>query len=215
MRTVLLAALAAAAGPAFAGSGNYDDDLGRSSRGVSHPGSPGGTLQIGKVGTTPDSNGFVGVSAQLVDEDSKLTYYFFLEARETSIGPGGSAGDLTFNVLGPGLTACSVRGGSARLYAGGTAFNHGGIDPSRSCGTAYGQSVYIEGCKATLQAHGFAHADDPNVNHWGATTIDVRYEKKPAGYGRIHVTLHTPDGRIELGGKVVDDGGMLSMPSCP
>ena len=174
-----------------------------------------GTLQVGNIvagtPTATNPNPYGVATAKFIDTNTNVLYRFFLEAREQVDGSNSS--QVTFNVHGGGLTTCSVHGDPARLNVG-EPFNYGGTQPIRGCGTASGQSVFIDGCTAMMQTHGFIHSDNPMVNYWGATTIDVKYEKKKAPNDKIQITLHTPTGKINLSGEVVSQGGVFTMPSC-
>jgi len=161
------------------------------------PPTPGGDIDI-EPGATFIDNG-----------QSNFTYNFGLRAVES--GSAAGLGDAVLEVTGPGVSICTIHGSSAQVDW--TDFgNEGGVSPGFQCGRAYGESVSIDGCKAVIQAHGFGHSDNPLVNYFGTTTIDVTFQKKSASGGDIDVTLYTTSGKIQLKGKAV---GPVTMSTCP
>ena len=153
------------------------------------------------------------LTASFVDSSSGFIYHFFVEGIQNSAQTNG---DTTIGVRGNGVRACSVHGPSVQFDPSGGAFNYGGNNPlgSVQCGTSYGETVKIDGCVALIQAHGFSHSDDPNVNYLGPVTIDVRYMRKPGNPAadQVEINIYTPKEPIKLSGKVT--GGAVSMPGC-
>lgn len=162
---------------------------------VAAPG-PGGDLDIEPGATFEDNN-------------THLFYNFGLRATESAAAAG--LGDVVLEVIGPGASACTVHGSSAQVDW--TNFgNEGGVSPGFECGRAYGESVRIDDCRATIQAHGFSHSDHPLINYLGSTTLDIDFRKKSASTGDIDITIHTVAGKIMLKGKIA---GPIIMSTCP
>jgi hypothetical protein len=152
--------------------------------------------------------GSLASPATFVDENTGVSYQLFFEAIENNGGSGA-----TTIVLGGFSRACSVHGPSPVVNPG-SDFAYGGNTPlvEVGCGTAYSQSVSINRCIATVEAHGFMHSDHPNVNYLGMTTIEVKYRKLTHG-DKIELLLHTPKETVRLSGNVT--GGGVTMTSCP
>lgn len=157
---------------------------------------PGGDLDIEPGATFEDNN-------------THLFYNFGLRAVES--GAVAGLGDAVMEVSGPGVSACTVHGSSAQVDWSNFG-NEGGVQPSYECGRSYGESVKIDDCKATIQAHGFSHSDHPLINYLGSTTLDIDFRKKTATTGDIDITIHTVAGKIMLKGKV---SGPIIMSTCP
>jgi hypothetical protein len=90
--------------------------------------------------------------------------------------------------------------------------NETGETPSYQCGRAFGQTVTLEGCVATIRAHGFQHSDDPLAEYLGTATVDIRFQKTGPATGTLDVVDSTPAGKIEVRGAV---SGTIAMSTCP
>ena len=152
-------------------------------------GAQGGTLTI-------------AAGATLVDSSTGTTHAFQLQASEFT-NPG--IGAVTLLLGGGGLQVCTTQGGGPMLL--------GQPVPAAVCGTAGGMNVNIDKCKATIEAHGAAHADVPHTPFLGAVTIDIAFTRQAGGAsdGQLEVTVHTPKRQIQLKGKIT---GAVAMPSC-
>jgi hypothetical protein len=157
---------------------------------------PGGDLDIEPGATFEDNN-------------THLFYNFGLRATESAAAAG--LGDAVMEVIGPGASACTVHGSSAQVDWTDVG-NEGGVAPGFECGRSYGESVKIDDCRATIQAHGFSHSDHPLINYLGPTTLDIDFRKKSANSGDIDITIHTAAGKIMLKGKI---SGPILMSTCP
>lgn len=159
---------------------------------------------------TPGGDIDIEPGASFVDNGHpSFTYNFGLRAVES--GSAAGLGDAVLEVTGPGISMCTIHGSGAQVDW--TDFgNEGGSSPGFQCGRAYGESVSIDGCKAVIQAHGFGHSDNPLVNYFGTTTIEVTFQKKTSTSGDIEVTLYTTSGKIQLKGKAT---GPVTMSTCP
>lgn len=163
--------------------------------------SPGDQLAIGKFNEP----------VPFTDAATGKTYKLFFEARE---GSDAGSGDTTLLISDSPANLCSVHGPSPEALAG-TAFDYGSgtDDYAFECGTAYGESVAINGCKATMQAHGFVHQDHPLSNFLGNTTIDVAVTKSNAAY-KVSIKYWTPKGLRKIGG-TLPPGAYREWASCP
>jgi len=74
--------------------------------------------------------------------------------------------------------------------------------------------VSIDGCIATIKAHGFVHSDDPNSNVLDGTSIEVRFEKTGTSSAKFHAAILTVAKRIDLRGKATTVNPII-MPTCP
>lgn len=138
------------------------------------------------------------------------TYNLFFEAREETPGNG----DTTLLIFDSPANLCSVHGPSPEILSG-SAFDYssGSNDYAFECGTAYGESVSINGCKATMQAHGFVHQDHPLSNFLGTTTIDVALTKS-GGIYKVAIRYWTPKGLRKIAGSL-PQGAYREWASCP
>ncbi|MFO1133031.1 MAG: hypothetical protein U1E16_13590 [Hyphomicrobiales bacterium] len=145
------------------------------------------------------------------DTATGRTYNLFIEARE---GESAGNGDTTLLVSDSPANLCSVHGPSPESLAG-TAFDYGSgnEDYAFECGTSYGETVAINGCKAVIQAHGFVHQDNPLSNYLGMTTIDVALTKS-AGVYKIIIKYWTPAGVRKIAGPL-PPGAYREWASCP
>jgi len=172
----------------------------------------GALAYVPRVVAAPTPGGDIDIEpgASFVDNGHpNFTYNFGLRAVES--GSAAGLGDAVLEVTGPGVSMCTIHGSSAQVDWADFG-NEGGASPSFQCGRAYGESVSIDGCKAVIQAHGFGHSDNPLVNYFGTTTIEVTFQKKSATGGDIEVTLYTTTGKIQLKGKAT---GAVAMSTCP
>ncbi len=158
----------------------------------------------------PGGNLDIEPGASFEDNNTHFFYNFGLRAVESGAAPGG-LGDVVLEVVGPGISICTVHGSSAFVDFTDVG-NEGGVTPSAQCGRAFGQSVKVDDCRATIQAHGFGHSDHPLINYLGSVTIDVDFRKRSGTTGDLDVTVHTVAGKIMLKGKV---SGTITMSTCP
>lgn len=167
---------------------------------AAHAGS-GAQLAIGKFDTP----------IAIKDAASGTTYNIFIEARE---GASAGSGDTTLLISDSPANLCSVHGPSPASLSG-TAFQYasGNEDYAFECGTAYGQSIAINGCNATIQAHGFVHQDKPLSNFLGMTTINVALTKS-AGTYKVNINYWTPGGVRKIAGPL-PPGAYREWASCP
>lgn len=145
------------------------------------------------------------------DTATGQTYNLFFEARESEdVGYG----DTTLLISESPARLCSVHGPSPETLAG-TAFDYGSgsEDYGFECGTAFGESVSINGCKATIQTHGYVHQDHPLSNFLGTTTIDVAIIKSGAIY-KVAIKYWTPKGLRKIAGSL-PQGAYREWASCP
>jgi hypothetical protein len=122
-------------------------------------------------------------------------------------------GSAVLGLGGPSLSLCTVHAPGAFVdftNVGG----EGGNNPYSGiqCGRAFEQAVSINGCVATIQAHGFVHSDRPNVDFVDGTTLAIRFQKTSATGGNLDVTIATPAGKVEVHGKAI---GSVVMDTCP
>ncbi|PZF78376.1 hypothetical protein DK847_00705 [Aestuariivirga litoralis] len=162
---------------------------------------PGAELAIGKF----------DAPVAVRDTATGATYNLFIEAREKDPGGGG---DLTLLISDSPANLCSVHGPTPESLAGSAfAYGSGNEDYAFECGTAYGQTVSINGCKATVQAHGFVHQDRPLTNFLGMTTIDVALSKANGVY-KVNIRYWTPGGVRKIAGSL-PPGAYRQWASCP
>jgi hypothetical protein len=145
------------------------------------------------------------------DTASGKTYNLFIEARE---GTSAGNGDTTLLISDSPANLCSVHGPSPESLAG-TAFDYGSgnEDYAFECGTSFGETVAINGCKATIQTHGFVHQDNPLSNFLGMTTIDVALTKT-GGIYKVSIKYWTPNGVRKIAGPL-PPGAYREWVSCP
>lgn len=145
------------------------------------------------------------------DTATGQTYNLFFEARE---GESAGNGDTTLLISDSAANLCSVHGPRPESLTG-TAFDYGSgnDDYGFECGTAYGESVSINGCKATMQAHGFVHQDHPLSNFLGNTTIDVAVAKANGVY-KVAIKYWTPKGLRKIAGSL-PPGAYREWAGCP
>lgn len=144
--------------------------------------------------------GTTAAPVTLVDAKSGISYQLFFEAMEVSAGRGST----TIGMSGGQMRVCSTHGPG--IDFSGTDFAYSGNMPFASiqCGTSYGQSVVINGCRATVEAHGFMHSDAPNLAHLGSTSIAIDFKKS--------TTLKITIGGAELSGRIT--AGDVTMNTC-
>jgi hypothetical protein len=157
-----------------------------SSSGAAAPPAPGG-----------DATAF----GTLTDDNTKLTYDVEFEASEDPDQQG--VGETTLHVGGPALSVCSVHGPGA--------FEDSLPFLEIQCGAAFGQSVTVDKCVATVELHGFSHSDWPLVNYLGSSTVDVRLQKLTSSSATMDITIHTPKSAIVLHGQL---NGDVNMSTC-
>lgn len=152
----------------------------------------------GKAGRTIT----IGPGAVLEDEATGAKLSIQLQASEFG-GPG--IGAVTMALSGGGLELCTIQGGAPLVL--------GQPVPETVCGTAGGMNVRIDKCRATIEAHGAAHADAPYAPYRGSVTIDIAYNRNAgaSGAGLLEVTVHTPKRPIQLKGKIT---GTVTVPTC-
>jgi hypothetical protein len=152
-------------------------------------------LSSSGVGMPPAPGGDATAAGTLTDDNTKLTYDVEFEASEDSDQQG--VGDTNLHVGGPSLSACSVHGPGAE--ADSLPFL------TIQCGEAFGQSVRVDQCVATVELHGFSHSDWPLVNYLGSSTVEVRLQRLSSTSATMDVTIYTPKEAVVLHGKLTGD----------
>lgn len=174
----------------------------------------GGSLAIlGAAGDACNGNKVAPPFAILEDQSTGRFHRVQICALESVATPG--TGSIQLMLSGGGLQVCTVNGG-------------GGLElgqpvPTPNCGNAGGQTVRINGCQATISAHGSTHADDPHTPYIGGVTLDISFLRtvRGGGDGELTITVHTPKRQIQLKGKLMGalGGGSIGsafvdMPTC-
>ena len=119
---------------------------------------------------------------------------------------GLSLGDASSS---PRLSLCAAHGPGAAPDS----FPLQDIQCTGTSGRAGQQSVALNGCVANITAHGYVHADHPNVTYLGMMTVDIRFQKDAGpDDGIVQFTVHTPKAKIKLIGSVT---GTVTMSTCP
>ena len=163
------------------------------------PSMPGGTL--------------AWMPATVTDNSSKTTYSFALRADEDPPTPG--IGSVVMVLGGPAVSLCTVRMTGSLDVDFSTAPESGSFPYQNvQCGRAFAQAVAIDGCVATVKAHGFLHSDDPNTNILDGMTIALRFQKTGPSSGNFDATISTVAKRIEIHGKATSEAPII-MPTCP
>ena len=165
---------------------------------------PGEILQIGTTVVLPDGRTVPSNDAVLVDASTGQRHAVYIDALEFDNAPG--RGRVTLATGGGGVRwVCSANSGG---FPG-----LGEEVPTPRCGTASGQSVSIDRCRATISVHARAHIDDPYTPFSGGTTVDISFNRTAAGGadGMLTVTVHTPKKELRLQGTVT---GTVNMPTC-
>jgi hypothetical protein len=113
------------------------------------------------------------------------------------------------SVLPTTPSACSVTGPMVDTsHAGDTEmsnnpfFDPGAANSQVRCGRAFGQSISISGCNASIELHGYVHLDHPFIVFLGTTTIDISFTKTGSSTGTVQATVFTPKGPVTLRGTV-------------
>jgi len=165
-------------------------------RGVVANGTPGGFLSL--------------QSAPFIDSATGQEYSLTVIAGESEENAG--VGNVTLQLLGPSLSACSVHGAGVDIGPELEDGNYAGNLPltETQCGTAFGMAVSIDGCTAKTEMHGFSHSDYPLFTYLGSTTIELTLRKSGAD-GKVNLKVYTPKGPIKLDGKV---SGPFTMNTC-
>ena len=149
---------------------------------------PGGTLDL---------------HGQLTDTSTGEVYGFELHAEEDPDTAG--VGGMFFALGGPNLGMCDGHGPGAEP----------GTNPFAGfeCGGSGNVSVRVDGCKASMETHGFVHSDHPNTVYFGSMTVDITYHRNAGDAdGRLSVVVYTPKEPITLKGDVFADH--LEMETC-
>jgi hypothetical protein len=143
--------------------------------------------------------------AVITDSETGYDYFFSLVASEWDAGEDG-VGQLTMLLEGPSLGLCSARGSGVEIdwQIGSPPFDpysydYGGNQPllDVGCGTAYGMSVEIDGCKGEIQYHGYVHSDHPNIVYMGMMTLDLKIEQSDSGW-EADIEVYTPKDDIKI-----------------
>jgi hypothetical protein len=169
------------------------------SRGSADPSTPGGALFWGPVTVTDNSSGTV--------------YNFAIRANEDDFVAG--KGSVAMELGGPSLSLCTVHV-TGPLFVDFSTNPETGSFPYQNvqCGRAFGQTVAIDGCVATIKAHAFVHSDDPNVNVLDGMILSVRLQKTGASTANFDATISTVGRKIEVHGKATAPSP-IGMPTCP
>jgi len=167
-------------------------------RGVVLNGTPGGFLSL-PWGT-------------LTDSATGGEYGLVLIARESDDAAG--LGQVTVQLLGPSISACSTHGGWVDIGPFTDGENFSGNYPLQDiqCGTAYNMAVSIDGCTAKTELHGFSHSDYPLITYSGQNTVELTFKKTSSDGGKVNMKVYTPMGPIQLNGDV---SGAVQMDTCP
>jgi len=132
-------------------------------------------------------------------------FSFGLKARRTD-------NSLLMGLGGNALSECSVHGPSATVDFTTEVGNN--PMPDIQCGRAFGMTVDLHGCRATLEFHGFMHSDRPTRIYLGMMTADITFEKTGANTGKMTLTLFTPKAPLVLRGTVSTPTPII-MTTCP
>jgi len=167
----------------------------------------GAMTVFASVGSADPSTpgGSLAWSATVTDNSSGTTYNFSLNANENATIAGN--GGVALQLGGPALSLCTAHA-TAPLTIG--SFPYQNVQ----CGGAGGQSVAIDGCVATIQAHGFVHSDDPNSNVLDGMTVALRFQKTGPASANFDATISTVAKKIDIHGKATS-GGPIFMSTCP
>jgi hypothetical protein len=103
-------------------------------------------------------------------------------------------GDVALGLQGAALSLCTVHGSGAFVDFTNVG-NEAGETPVYQCGRAFGQSVTVDGCVATIVAHGYVHADHPHDSYLGTMTVDVSFQKTGPATGNLDVTVWGAQGQ--------------------
>ncbi len=95
----------------------------------------------------------------------------------------------------PHIRTCSTHGSE---LGGGVGFPLTTIQ----CGLANDIKVAINGCRATVETHGYVHSDYPFTTYSGSATIDIGFSRRGVTNWIVDITLYTPKDSIKLRGTV-------------
>jgi hypothetical protein len=167
----------------------------------------GAMTLFASVGSADPSTpgGALGWSATVTDNSSGTTYGFSLNANESTTTAGKGGVDLALG--GPSLSLCTAHA-TAPLTSG--SFPYQNVQ----CGGAGNQSVAIDGCVATIRAHGFVHSDDPNSNVLDGMTVAIRFQKTGPASANFDATISTVAKKVDIHGKATS-GAPIFMSTCP
>ncbi len=68
------------------------------------------------------------------------------------------------------------------------------------CGLANDIKVAINGCRATVETHGYVHSDFPFTTYSGSSTIEINLSRRGVTNWIVDITLYTPKESIKLRG---------------
>ena len=174
------------------------------------------TLLLASVGSADPSTpggALAAMPGTVTDNNSGNTYSFRLRANEDTTQTG--IGSVVLSLGGPALSLCTAHA-TAPLTVDFSTSPETGSFPYQNvqCGRAFGQTVSIDGCLATIKAHGFVHSDDPNSNILDGMTVAIRFQKTGPSTASFDATVSTVAKKIEVHGKATT-GAPILMPTCP
>jgi hypothetical protein len=175
----------------------------------------GATIFLASIGSADPSTpgGALAAFATVTDGNSGTTYSFGLRANEDATTAG--KGSVVLGLGGPALSLCTVHVTGPLTVDFSTTPETGSFPYQNvQCGRAFGQAVAIDGCLATIQAHGFVHSDDPNSNVLDGMTVAVRFQKTGPASANFDATISTVAKKVDVHGKATS-GGPIFMPTCP
>ena len=80
------------------------------------------------------------------------------------------------------------------------------------CGLANDIKVAINGCRATVETHGYVHSDFPFTTYSGSSTIEIDFSRRGLTNWVVEITLYTPKESIKLRGTL---NGNVVVSTCP
>ena len=105
----------------------------------------------------------------------------------------------------PHIRTCSTHGSELEEAMGFTLTNI-------QCGLANDIKVAINGCRATVETHGYVHSDFPFTTYSGSSTIEINFSRRGVTNWVVDITLYTPKESIKLRGTL---NGNVVVSTCP
>ena len=121
---------------------------------------------------------------------------------------GTDTGGTTIVLSGPpepAIRTCSTHGSELEEEMGFTLTNI-------QCGLANDIKVAINGCRATVETHGYVHSDFPFTTYSGSSTIEINFSRRGVTNWVVDITLYTPKESIKLRGTL---NGNVFVSTCP
>jgi hypothetical protein len=147
----------------------------------------------------------LGVNGTFTDVRTGFDFSLIFSANEDVGTDIGGTTILLFNPPDPNIRTCSTHGSG---LGGGVGFPLTTIQ----CGLSGDIKVAINGCRATVETHGYVHSDFPFTTYSGSSTIEIDFSRRGLTNWVVEITLYTPKESIKLRGTL---NGNVVVSTCP